>query len=83
MLEDTLPSLPALFGNPLLRGELQEIVAPGPIDWLPLANFGADPRPRISATSLAYFQGLAAQSVSKRSAASAAAIRPISQCQRH
>lgn len=35
MLEDTLPSLPALFGNPLLRGELQEIVAPGPIDWLP------------------------------------------------
>ena len=35
MLEDTLPSLPALFGNPLLRGELHEIVSPGPIDWLP------------------------------------------------
>ena len=35
MLDDTLPSLPALFGNPLLRGELHEIVSPGPIDWLP------------------------------------------------
>lgn len=35
MFEDTLPSLPPLFGNPLLRGELQEIASPGPIDWLP------------------------------------------------
>lgn len=35
MLEENLPSLPALFGNPILRGELHEIVSPGPIDWLP------------------------------------------------
>jgi hypothetical protein len=35
MLEETLPSLPALFGNPILRGELHEIVSPEPINWLP------------------------------------------------
>ena len=35
MLEETLPSLPELFGNPILRGELHEIVSPEPIDWLP------------------------------------------------
>ena len=35
MLEETLPSLPPLFGNPLLRGELHEIISPEPIDWLP------------------------------------------------
>ena len=32
---NALPPLPDLFGNPLLRGELAEIVAPGTIDWLP------------------------------------------------
>lgn len=32
---NALPPLPDLFGNPLLRGELTEVVAPGAIDWLP------------------------------------------------
>ena len=35
MLEETLPPLPPLFGNPLLRGELHEIVSPEPINWMP------------------------------------------------
>ena len=33
--DSSLPPLPDLFGNPLLRGELQEIAAPGVIDWWP------------------------------------------------
>ena len=32
---NALPPLPDLFGNPLLRGELAEVIAPGTIDWLP------------------------------------------------
>lgn len=31
----SLPPLPDLFGNPLLRGELHEVLSPGTIDWLP------------------------------------------------